>query len=72
MQRENPIDGLLTYKNIILNIRIFGYALQQILYRPMSPGLLGISNNLIKQQLTKNPVGLLNILGKYTSPFETA
>nr|XP_023646521.1 paraplegin [Paramormyrops kingsleyae] len=37
--------------------------LQQILYRPLSPGLLGISNNLIKQQLTKNPVGLWNILG---------
>ncbi|XP_048886690.1 paraplegin isoform X2 [Brienomyrus brachyistius] len=37
--------------------------LQQILYRPLSPGLRGISNNLIKQQLTKNPVGLWNILG---------
>nr|XP_057944743.1 paraplegin isoform X2 [Doryrhamphus excisus] len=37
--------------------------IQQLLYRPLPPGMVGISKELIRSNLLKNPVGLANLLG---------
>uniref|UniRef100_A0AAQ4R7B0 SPG7 matrix AAA peptidase subunit, paraplegin n=1 Tax=Gasterosteus aculeatus aculeatus TaxID=481459 RepID=A0AAQ4R7B0_GASAC len=37
--------------------------IQSLLHRPMGPGMLGISKDLIRNNLLHNPVGLINLLG---------
>lgn len=37
--------------------------IQNLLHRPLGPGMVGISNELIRSNLLRNPVGLVNLLG---------
>ncbi|KAG7235203.1 hypothetical protein INR49_003114 [Caranx melampygus] len=37
--------------------------IQSLLHRPLSPGLVGISKDMIRANLLRNPVGLINLLG---------
>ncbi|XP_076011732.1 mitochondrial inner membrane m-AAA protease component paraplegin [Genypterus blacodes] len=37
--------------------------IQCLLHRPLSPGLVGVNKELIRNNLLRNPVGLINLLG---------
>ncbi|KAE8297198.1 Paraplegin [Larimichthys crocea] len=37
--------------------------IQSLLHRPLGPGMVGISKELIRNNLLRNPVGLVNLLG---------
>ncbi|XP_028257823.1 paraplegin [Parambassis ranga] len=37
--------------------------IQSLLHRPLSPGIVGLSTELIRSNLLRNPVGLANLLG---------
>lgn len=43
------------------------YLPQSLLHRPLGLGMLGITKELIRRNLLKNPVGLLNLLSKCKS-----
>ncbi|KAM9861260.1 mitochondrial inner membrane m-AAA protease component paraplegin [Aulostomus maculatus] len=45
--------------------------IQSLLYRPLSPSMMGISSELIRKHLLRNPVGLVNLLGA-TNFFSTS
>lgn len=40
------------------------FPFKSILHRPLGPGMVGISKELIRKSLLSNPVGLVNLLGK--------
>ncbi|XP_034072804.1 paraplegin isoform X2 [Gymnodraco acuticeps] len=37
--------------------------IQSLLHRPLGPGMVGLSKELIRNNLLRNPVGLINLLG---------
>ncbi|XP_022623640.1 paraplegin [Seriola dumerili] len=45
--------------------------IQSLLHRPLSPGMMGISKEIIRSNLLRNPVGLVNLLGA-TNFFSTS
>lgn len=40
------------------------FPFKSILHRPLGPGMVEISKELIRKSLLRNPVGLVNLLGK--------
>uniref|UniRef100_A0A8C7XSC8 Mitochondrial inner membrane m-AAA protease component paraplegin n=2 Tax=Oryzias sinensis TaxID=183150 RepID=A0A8C7XSC8_9TELE len=39
---------------------------QSLLHRPLSPGMVGLGKELIRNNLLRNPIGLINLLGATT------
>lgn len=37
---------------------------QSLLHRPLSPGMVGLGKELIRNNLLRNPIGLINLLGE--------
>lgn len=60
--QSQPRKILLSKSERLLSSRNH-HIIENLLFRPLSPRLTGISAALIKDQLLRNPVGLLNILG---------
>lgn len=46
------------------------FPLQTLLYRPLGPGMVGIGKELIRRSLLRNPVGVVNLLGKHEFSLE--
>lgn len=45
--------------------------IQSLLHRPLGPGMLGLGKELIRKNLLRNPIGLINLLGS-TNYFSTS
>uniref|UniRef100_A0A672GP34 Mitochondrial inner membrane m-AAA protease component paraplegin n=1 Tax=Salarias fasciatus TaxID=181472 RepID=A0A672GP34_SALFA len=53
-----------THKKSIRHTSFFIPVFQSLLHRPLSPAMLGLSKELIRSNLLRNPVGLVNLLGE--------